>query len=62
MIKISEMQSGKLTEEEMKEITNIAMADPDVQKIAQDPGMAQVIQQISQNPQSAQAFLTDPAI
>lgn len=44
--KINEMQSGALTEEEMKEITNIAMADPEMQKIAQDPGMSQVIQQI----------------
>ena len=44
--KINEMQSGVLTEQEIKEITNIALADPDMQKIAQDPGMSQVIQQI----------------
>lgn len=41
--KINEMQSGAMTEEEVKEITNIALADPEMQKIAQDPGMSQVI-------------------
>lgn len=38
--KINEMQSGMLSEQEMKEITEIAMADESMQKLAKDPGMA----------------------
>lgn len=37
------MQSGMLSEQEMKEITDIAMADESMQKLAKDPGMAQVL-------------------
>ena len=32
-----------MTDEEMKEIADIAMADPEIQKIASDPGLSQVI-------------------
>ncbi|CAL5989342.1 Stress-induced_protein sti1 [Hexamita inflata] len=61
-LKINEMQSGQLTEAEMTEIANIAMADPNMQKIAQDPGLAQIIQQIQQNPSKSQQFMQDPMI
>ncbi|KAH0577714.1 Stress-induced protein sti1 [Spironucleus salmonicida] len=61
-MKIHEMQSGQLSEQEMQEIANIAMADPDMQNLAQDPGMSQMIQVIQQNPQQAQHFLSDPAV
>lgn len=39
-MKVNEMQSGALSAQEMEEIANIAMADPDIQKIAQDPGLS----------------------
>lgn len=59
--KIQELQRNP-DSKEAKEVTEIAMADEEIQKIASDPGLAEVIKQISTNPQAAQQYLSDPNI
>ncbi|TNJ28786.1 Stress-induced-phosphoprotein 1 [Giardia muris] len=60
-LKIQELQANP-DSKEAKEVVEIAMADEEIQKIASDPGLAEVIKQISTNPQAAQQFLSDPTI
>ncbi len=59
--KIQELQRNP-DSKEAKEVTEIAMADEEIQKIASDPGLAEVIKQISTNQQAAQQYLSDPNI
>lgn len=61
MEKIQELQRNP-DSKEAKEVTEIAMADEEIQKIASDPGLAEVIKQISTNQQAAQQYLSDPNI
>lgn len=59
--KIQEIQRNP-DSKEAKEVAEIAMADEEIQKIASDPGLAEVIKQISTNQQAAQQYLSDPNI
>ncbi len=44
------MNSGQLSEEEMKQRQQRAMADPEIQHILTDPVMRQVLQDLQENP------------
>lgn len=59
---INRFNRGDVSEEELKERQQRAMADPEVQNILKDPIMAQVLTDFQQDPRSAQKHLTNPEI
>ncbi|CAG9463981.1 unnamed protein product [Pedinophyceae sp. YPF-701] len=59
---ISMVNSGQLGEEELKRRQEKAMANPEIQNIMSDPVMRQVLQDLGQDPKSAQKHLGNPEI
>lgn len=53
---------ANMTEAEKKEQSAHAMADPEIQRILQDPVMQQVLKDLSENPNAAQKALNDPGV
>lgn len=47
---------------EAEEVRNIALADEGIQKICSDPGLAEVLKQISSDPKAASVFMNDPNV
>lgn len=59
---INRFNRGDVSQEELKERQQRAMADPEVQNILKDPIMAQVLNDFQQDPKAAQKHLTNPEI
>lgn len=51
---INKVSRGQVTEEELKERQERAMADPDIQMILTDPVMRQVLNDFQNDPKAAQ--------
>jgi len=59
---INKGNKGELSEEEMKQRQERAMADPEIQGILTDPIMRQVLQDFQSDPKAAQAHAKNPEI
>jgi stress-induced-phosphoprotein 1 len=59
---IEAINAGELGETELKLRQERALADPEVQRILQDPSINQVLKELQETPESAGAHLKDPVI
>ena len=62
MEQINKANSGQLTEDEMKQRQERAMANPEVQEILGDPVMRQVLNDMQQDPKAAQTHMQNPGV
>jgi len=60
-LKVQEVQADP-DSKESQEVINIALADEDIQRMVKDPGLAEVLKAISEDPKAAEAYLKDPTI
>jgi len=56
------MNNTNMSEEERKERAEHALADPEIQSILQDPIIRQILQDLQENPQTAQQAMMDPTV
>ena len=59
---INKVSRGQVTEEELKERQERALADPDIQMILTDPVMRQVLNDFQNDPKAAQHHAKNPGI
>nr|ADA68360.1 hsp organizing protein/stress-inducible protein [Dactylis glomerata] len=59
---INKANRGDISQEDLKEKQNKAMADPEIQNILTDPIMRQVLMDFQENPSAAQHHLKDPGV
>lgn len=59
---VMQFMSGDATEEELAQRRTRAMADPEIQNIMTDPVMRQVLQDLQENPRTAQKHMQEPQI
>lgn len=57
-----QMNRGEVSEDELKQRQERAMADPEVQAILTDPVMRQVLRDMQEDPGSAQKHMKHPDI
>ena len=51
-----------MTEDEKLERARHGMADPDIQSILTDPVIQQILKDFNENPQAANAAMSDPGV
>ena len=54
--------AANMTEEEKAERARHGMADPEIQSILTDPVIQQILRDFNENPQAANAAMSDPAV
>lgn len=59
---VIQFMTGDASEEELAQRRARAMADPEIQNIMTDPVMRQVLQDLQENPRTAQKHMQQPQI